>query len=187
MNASITTTVLISTIVILILHAKTARCCGGYELEIDYIRNCDSENIVELSDKFTVVLKSNCQVYINGCITTYANITSATVEFTVQKDLIKLSGKRDGCKQLDDAKSSTDIQMALEILGLPKSCPINKGTVCFGNKPINVRKYKLQMNVLAGNLKGKSVTTTNGGKTCMEFSAKLVNVFMKAIGRGVIG
>jgi len=48
------------------------------------------------------------------------------VDFTGQKDLIKLSGKRDGCKQLDDVKSSSEIQMALEILGLPKSCPVSK-------------------------------------------------------------
>ncbi|XP_022161660.1 uncharacterized protein LOC111027562 [Myzus persicae] len=185
MNASMTTTVLISTIV-LILYSKTARCCGGYELEIDYIRNCNSDNIVTLSDKFTVVLKPNCEIHVDGCFTTHANITSAMVDFTFQKDLIKVSGKRDGCKQLDDVKSSSDIQMGLEILGLPKSCPINKGTVCL-DKPINVSKYKLQMNMLAGHLKGKSVTTTNAGKTCMEFSLKFVNVLIKAIGRGVIG
>ncbi|KAL4141622.1 hypothetical protein QTP88_004230 [Uroleucon formosanum] len=160
---------------------------GGYEFEVDYIRNCGSDNIVELSDKFSVVLKPNCEVHINGCITSHANITSAMVDFTAQKDSIKLSGTRDGCKQLDKVKSSRDIQMGLEILGLPKSCPINKGTVCLGNKPINVSKYKSLLNLFAGNLKGKAVTTTNAGKTCMEFSGKLVNGFMKTIGLGVIG
>ncbi|CAI6343258.1 unnamed protein product [Macrosiphum euphorbiae] len=186
MNASMTTTVLISTIV-LILYAKTASCCGGYELEVDYIRNCGSENIVELSDKFSVDMKPNCEIYVNGCYTAHANITSVMVEFNGQKDLIKLSGKRDGCKQLDDVKSSSEIQMALEKIGLPKSCPINKGKACLGIQPINVSKYKSLMNVLAGHLKGKSVTTTNAGKFCIEFSVKLVNALIKAIGRGVIG
>ncbi|XP_026807131.1 uncharacterized protein LOC113549850 [Rhopalosiphum maidis] len=186
MKASMTS-VLISTINILILYAKIARCCGGYELIIDYIKNCDSDNIIELSDKFSVVLKPNCEVHFNGCITWHANITSSIIDYTVQKDLIKKSGKRDGCQQLDNIKPSSDIEMGLDILGLPKRCPINKGTVCLGIKSINVSKYKLLMNVLAGHLKGKSLMTTNAGKSCMEFSAKLVNALVKVMGHGLIG
>lgn len=52
----------------------------------------------------------------------------------------------------------------------------SQGTVCLGNKSINVNKYKLRMSVLAGRLKGKALMTTDTGKSCMEFSAKLYNV-----------
>ncbi|XP_025195524.1 uncharacterized protein LOC112594767 [Melanaphis sacchari] len=176
------TFILISSIIVLILYVEIARCCSGYELVIDYIRNCDSNNIIELSDKFSVVLKPNCEVHFNGCITSHANITSTIIDYTVQKDLTKMSGKKDGCKQLDNIiKSSSFIETSLNTLGLPKGCPINKGTVCLGIKSINVSKYKFLMNVLAGHLKGKSLMTTNAGKSCMEFSAKLVNSLVKAI------
>ncbi|CAH1721440.1 unnamed protein product [Aphis gossypii] len=181
------TSVLISTINVLILYAKIARCCGGYELIIDYIRNCDSDNIIELSDNFNVILKPNCEVHFNGCIISHANITSSITEYTVQKNSVKMSGKKDGCKQLDNIKPSSDIEKGLDLLGLPKRCPINKGTVCLGIKSINVSKYKLLMNVIAGHLKGKSVMTTNAGKSCMEFSAKLVNSLVKVVGHSVIG
>lgn len=49
------------------------------------------------------------------------------------------------------------------------------------DKSINVSKYKLGMNVLAGRLKGKSVMTTNAGKSCTEFSAKLVHPLVRAL------
>lgn len=58
------------------------------------------------------------------------------------------------------------------------------------NRSINVGKYKLRMNVLAGRIKGKAVMTTDVGKSCLEFSAKLVNVLAKVlpvIGDGMLG
>lgn len=46
------------------------------------------------------------------------------IDYTVQKDTVKRSGKKDGCKLFEG--KSREIEMGLEILGLPKSCPINK-------------------------------------------------------------
>jgi len=129
---------------------------------------------------------------------------------------------------------SEDVEMGLQILGLPKSCPIYKvmyvyvigtcgytfkwhiavwfacdvgqhitlivefsvyvvdvvwciiycrfqSTTCLGDKSINLSKYRLRMNILAGHLKGKALITTNTGKSCMEFSAKLVNGLTKML------
>jgi len=40
-----------------------------------------------------------------------------------------MSGKKDGCKQLDNIEPLSDVEKGLDLLGLPKRCPINK--VCF--------------------------------------------------------
>lgn len=56
-----------------------------------------------------------------------------------------------------------------------------QGTViCFDNKPINVRKYKLGMNVAVGHIRGKLLAITNAGKSCIEFSFKLENTVVTA-------
>jgi hypothetical protein len=57
-----------------------------------------------------------------------------------------------------------------------------------GNKSINVNKRKLQMNVLAGRLKGKALMATDKGKSCMGFTVRLYKVqlmkdFLPPVGR----
>jgi len=42
--------------------------------------------------------------------------------------MIKRSGKKDGCMNLE--KKSEDVEMGLQILGLPKNCPIYKVSSC---------------------------------------------------------
>lgn len=53
---------------------------GGYKLDTDYIRNCDKDSVLVLSDNFTVKMTDDCKVYFNGCITAKDNITSAEVK-----------------------------------------------------------------------------------------------------------
>ncbi|VVC34086.1 Ganglioside GM2 activator,MD-2-related lipid-recognition domain [Cinara cedri] len=170
--------IVLTATVLLTVFAKSACDCGGYRLEIEYIRNCNSDNIVELSKNFSVALKQNCQMELRGCVTLYANITDAEIDYTVQKDTFKRSGKKNVCVQLENAPD--EIVKVSEKLGVPNRCPFKKGTVCLDNKSINVSKYKLRMNVLVGHLKGKALMTTNAGKSCVEFSAKLDNVFVRA-------
>jgi len=55
------------------------------------------------------------------------------IEYTIQKNSVKMSGKKDGCKQLDNIKPSSDIEKGLDLLGLPKCCPINKVCCRFGH------------------------------------------------------
>lgn len=57
-------------------------------------------------------------------LTGYCKLFYAQIEYTVQKDKIKRSGKKDGCNMLDNKPS--EIELGLEILGLPERCPVNK-------------------------------------------------------------
>ncbi|XP_050441479.1 uncharacterized protein LOC126846245 [Adelges cooleyi] len=162
------------------MFLEKAQSCGGYDLEIDYMRNCDSNNVIELSNNFSVSLSKDCMLEFNGCVIAHEDITSAEVEYTVHKDGVSRSGKKDGCQQMGDKVQ--DFEIAVELLGLPQHCPVKKNTLCLNKKSVDVSKYKLRMNLLMGHISGKSMMTSDGGgKTCTEFSAHVVNRVAKAI------
>ncbi|XP_050522518.1 uncharacterized protein LOC126895079 [Daktulosphaira vitifoliae] len=170
-------TVVLCLVCLLIRQAKS---CGGVEIQTEYHRNCDSDNVVELSSNFSVTLSNDCFLHFQGCVTNHENITTAEVAYTVEKNMVKYSGKKDGCKKLEE--KAHDFEVALDLMKLPQSCPISKGTFCMDSVTIDVSKYKSRMNILLGNIKGRSVTTINGGgKTCVEFSANIVNSMVQSL------
>lgn len=52
---------------------------GGYKLQVDYIRTCHTENVVELSKNISATLTKNCELELFGCVTANVDITNAEV------------------------------------------------------------------------------------------------------------
>ncbi|XP_030753198.1 uncharacterized protein LOC115880200 [Sitophilus oryzae] len=166
-------------LVILLIYIGYSTACNGWSAKIVSYKNCVDNGIITLPTKgLKVVLDKDCNIYVDGCLEITKSYKSAKGSYHIKKPpLPMIDGDMDFCELDKQIKSMPDAQKAIDMFGLPVTCPVNAGKICAGaEKKFSITKYKNQLGMAAGTSTIKVEVEHDVGKSCYELEFNLSKV-----------
>ncbi|XP_022903030.1 sporozoite-associated mosquito saliva protein 1-like [Onthophagus taurus] len=153
------------------LFIKSTLSCNGYALKVNSIKNCRENNVIRLDETFSVTLDKNCNLIPKGCGVTKA-FKTLNVKYTFTKPpMAPLEGTLNGCELME---SNPTVGMLLSAFALPTKCPVKAQKICVnGDKTLSISKYRMQLGLIAGNMKLKIDGKHDTGNTCLLLDLSL--------------
>ncbi|XP_044736389.1 uncharacterized protein LOC123298453 isoform X2 [Chrysoperla carnea] len=115
-----------------------AWACNGYSLKINEIKSCGGpDQIITLSDDFTVWMDDDCNIITKGCAKVKAFKTAVGKYKAVKAPLPPFAGEIDLCEAVVQYADLVD--PFFELLALPKRCPVDDKKLSMAAGKIDVQ------------------------------------------------
>ncbi|XP_044736388.1 uncharacterized protein LOC123298453 isoform X1 [Chrysoperla carnea] len=151
-----------------------AWACNGYSLKINEIKSCGGpDQIITLSDDFTVWMDDDCNIITKGCAKVKAFKTAVGKYKAVKAPLPPFAGEIDLCEAVVQYADLVD--PFFELLALPKRCPVDDMDYCLdGTKKVSIAKYKKKLSMAAGKIDVQLNVTHDTGVSCTHVNLEII-------------